>query len=56
VKADNPRIMDFNRRLGYRVVGEKDYFVRLQVTREEYYDRAGVLRKMAEKLIRPKSH
>ncbi len=47
VKAGNPKILDFNRRLGYQVVSEVDGFLWLSVTREGYYAAARALRAMA---------
>jgi diamine N-acetyltransferase len=47
VKAGNPVIFDFNRRLGYQVVSEVDGFLWLTVTREGYYAAAKALRAMA---------
>ena len=50
VKAGAPMILDFNRRLGYEVVGEEGGFLRLEVGRERYFEVAEPMRRMAARM------
>lgn len=53
VRTANSKIVDFNRRLGYHSVSEEEGFLRLQVTRDQYYAVAKSLREMARRMSAP---
>lgn len=52
VRADEPKIIDYNLRLGYKTVREDNGFLRMQVDRVAYENASAPLRRMAERLMR----
>jgi RimJ/RimL family protein N-acetyltransferase len=52
VRADAPKIIDYNLRLGYAAVHEDKGFLRMQVARAAYESASAPLRRMARQLTR----
>ncbi len=50
VRADEPKIIDYNQRLGYTTLLEDRGFLRMQITPAQYATASAPLRRMAERL------